>query len=243
MSSSTAGLRRCAACALVGILTLIAGALTLSSAAEPSQWQSPESIRDAARELVLRTHADASGITVEAIAVDDRVKLPKCSLPLEAQAQGTFHNGRGTVAVSCPGAQPWRLFVPVRALVATVAVVAKRNLGAGDVIAADDLELRKASSASLPYEFLSLPAQAVGLTVRRTIPAGTVLVPAALERPRVIERGALVTLVSGRGAVAVRGEGVALEAAGLKQRVRVRAASGRVVEGIVESATEVRVGS
>jgi flagellar basal body P-ring formation protein FlgA len=243
MSSSTAALRRCAARALVGILTLAAGALTLSAAAEPSQWQSPESIRDAARELVLSAHAESTAVTVDAIAVDERLKLPACSAPLEAQAQGAFRNGRGTVAVSCAGAQPWRLFVPVRAHVAAVALVAKRNLQAGEVIAADDVELREASSASLPYEFLTEPAQAAGLTVRRTIPAGTVLVPAALERPRVIERGALVTLISGRGAVAVRGEGVALEAAGLRQRVRVRAASGRVVEGVVESATEVRVGS
>jgi flagella basal body P-ring formation protein FlgA len=243
MSSSTAALRASAARALVGILTLAAGALTLSAAAEPPQWQSPESIRETARDLVLRTHADAGGVSVDAIAVDDRLKLPACSQPLDAQAQGAFRNGRGTVAVSCSGAQPWRLFVPVRATIATVAVVAKRNLQAGDVIRADDLELREAAATSLPYEYLTGAEQAVGLTVRRTIPAGTVLVPAALERPRVVERGALVTLVSGRGPVAVRGEGVALEAAGLRQRVRVRAASGRVVEGIVESATEVRVGS
>jgi flagella basal body P-ring formation protein FlgA len=78
--------------------------------------------------------------------------------------------------------------------------------------------------------------------VRRTLPAGTVLVPAAVDRPRVVERGALVTLVSGGGAVAVRAEGVALESAGVNQRVRVRSPSGRVVEGVVAASGEVEVG-
>lgn len=242
MSHRTAALRRRAARAFAGILTLAAGALTLARA-ETTAWQSPESIRDAAREFVVGSVASSSAVTVDAVAVDERLKLPLCSAPLETQAQGAFRNGRGTVAVNCPGAQPWRLFVPVRAHVATVALVTKRHVQAGNVISADDLELREASSASLPYEFLTEPTQALGLTARRTIPAGTVLVPAALERPRVIERGALVTLVSGSGAVLVKGEGVALEAAGLKQRIRVRAASGRIIEGVVQSATEVRVGS
>ena len=64
------------------------------------------------------------------------------------------------------------------------------------------------------------------------------------SRPRshLIERGALVTLVSGSGSVTVKSEGVALEPATLGQRVRVRSASGRVVEGAVEGLGQVRVG-
>ena len=69
------------------------------------------------------------------------------------------------------------------------------------------------------------------------------LVPAALEHPELIERGALVTLVSGGGSVSVRSEGVALEGGRLNQRVRVRSPSGRVVEGVVEASGEVRVGT
>jgi flagella basal body P-ring formation protein FlgA len=79
--------------------------------------------------------------------------------------------------------------------------------------------------------------------VKRTVPAGTVLAPAALVYPELIARGALVTLVSGSGAIRVKSEGVALAGARVKERVRVRSASGRIVEGVVEASGEVRVGT
>jgi flagella basal body P-ring formation protein FlgA len=70
-----------------------------------------------------------------------------------------------------------------------------------------------------------------------------VLAGAALESPEIIQRGALVTLVSGSGTVRVRSEGVALEGARLKGHVRVKTPSGRIVEGVVEASGEVRVGT
>ncbi|HLF10068.1 MAG TPA: flagellar basal body P-ring formation chaperone FlgA [Gammaproteobacteria bacterium] len=230
---------------LVGILTLVAGALTLESAAadQAALWQSPESIRDAARSFVQQSLGANSATTVEVVAVDERLKLPVCPQPLQTHSQGTLRNGQGTVAVSCGGPQPWRLFVPVRAFAQVEVLIARRSVQAGEVLAAADLASSLRSSASLPYEYLTGPEQALGLTVRRTIPAGTVLVPGALDHPQLIERGALVTLVSGAGAVVVKTEGVALEAAKLKQRVRVRSQSGRIVEGVAEAANQVRVGS
>jgi flagella basal body P-ring formation protein FlgA len=229
--------------ALVGILTLIAGALTLTAVAQLPAWQSPESIRVAARTVVLKSIGEGSAATVETNAVDERLKLPACSAPLDAQLQSALVKGQGTVAVSCPGAGPWRLFVPVRVVEQVSVVVARRNLRAGEVLTADDLEARTQASTSLPYDYLSDLAHAVGLTVRRTVPAGTVLVPAALDYPELVERGALVTLVAGNGAVRVRSQGVAMGAARLNQRVRVRSQSGRIVEGVVQASGEVRVGT
>jgi flagella basal body P-ring formation protein FlgA len=52
-----------------------------------------------------------------------------------------------------------------------------------------------------------------------------------------------VTLTAGDGPVAVKSEGVALEAARLRQRLKVRSASGRIIEGTAEGPGLVRVGS
>jgi flagella basal body P-ring formation protein FlgA len=68
-------------------------------------------------------------------------------------------------------------------------------------------------------------------------------VPAALERPEVVARGALVTVIAGVGSVTVKSDGVALESARLGQRLRVRSASGRIVEGTAEAPGQVRVGT
>jgi flagella basal body P-ring formation protein FlgA len=226
----------------VGILTLAAGTLTLPAAAQGvAEWQSPDSIRAAARALVLESFDAAT--TVEAVAVDERLKLPKCSVPLDASLARAVQRGQGTVTVSCAGIDPWRLFVPVRVIEQVPVVVLRRSLRAGEVIGAADLETRPHASTGLPYDYLTDPMQAAGFTVRRTLPAGSVLTGAALEHPTVVERGALVTLVSGSGSVRVKSEGVALEPARLNQRIRVRSPSGRVVEGVVEASGEVRIGT
>jgi flagella basal body P-ring formation protein FlgA len=238
-SAALGGARRAR---IVGILTLLAGTLTLSLAARAAEWQSPDSIRERAREHVLAAY-NASDVTIEAVGVDERLKLPACSAPLAAELVRAVQRGQAVVAVSCAGASPWRLFVPLRVIEQVSVVIARRALRAGEIIGASDLETRTHASTGLPHDYLTDVSHAAGLTLRRSVPAGSVLASGALEHPTVVERGALVTLVSGRGAVVVKSEGVALEPARLNERVRVRSPSGRVVEGVVGPAGEVRIGS
>jgi flagella basal body P-ring formation protein FlgA len=235
--------RRSRRVALVGILTLAAGALTpcVRALADP-QWQSIDDIK-AAAVAATRASINKPDASIESAAIDERLRLIACAGPLDAQVEREVRNGQGTVAVACAGSSPWRLFVRVRVVEQVGVVVARHTLAAGALLSADDLEIHTQSSTSLPLDYLSDPAQAIGLTVRRTVPAGTVLAGAALESPELIQRGALVTLVAGSGSVRVKSEGVALEGARLKGRIRVKTASGRIVEGVVEASGEVKVGT
>ena len=235
--------RRSRAAALVGILTLAVGALTPRApvAADP-QWQ-PIDVIKAAAVAAMRTSIGKTDASIESSAIDERLRLPACTRPLEARLEREVRNGQGTVGVACTGAEPWKLFVPVRVVEQVSVVVARHGLAVGAVLTADDVEVRTQASTSLPLDYLSDPAQAVGLTVRHTVPAGTLLAGGALEAPEIIARGALVTLVSGSGPVRVKSEGVALEGARLKGRIRVKTPSGRIVEGVVEASGEVRVGT
>lgn len=232
------GLRGFDRAAVVGILAFAVGALTLRATAEDAAtgWQSPREIAAAARDAV------SGAGRVEAVAVDDRLKLKRCDQPLEAEVTRPIQRGNGMVAVRCDGSTPWRLFVPVRATDPVAVVVAARTLKPGEVLVASDLALEQRPSGALPYDFVGDLEQAVGLTVRRTQAAGVALAQGALEHPEVVARGALVTLISTSGTVTVKSEGVALEPGRLRQRVRVRSASGRVVEGTAEGPGEVRVG-
>ena len=236
-----APLRHSPAAAVVGFLTLAVGALTVGARADvvDARWQPPATIAEAARAAAAATGAG----DVEAVAIDERLKLNRCSAPLDAKVERAITRGTGTVAVSCSAPTPWRLFVPVRASNDVSAVVLARNVQPGDVLTAADVTVAPRSSASLPYDYLSDGAQAVGLTMRRTQPAGSVITSAALEAPEVVRRGELVTLTSGGGSVRVKSEGIALEAARLNQRLKVRSASGRVIEGTAEGPGQVRVGS
>jgi flagella basal body P-ring formation protein FlgA len=234
MTFETKGFSRIAHAALVGILTFAAGSLTVRAAG----WQSPESIRAAARAAALQNGAS----DVEAVAVDERLKLPACGDALKTEMQRVIQRGSGTVAVSCQGPEPWRLFVPVRVAEQLPVVVLRRNVQPGEVLAADDLEVRQQAAAGLPFDYVGKADMAMGQTVRRSQPAGAVLLASALEQPQGVERGALVTLIAANATIQVKAEGVALEAARLKERVRVRSASGRVVVGVVEAPGMVRVG-
>ncbi|HET8696778.1 MAG TPA: flagellar basal body P-ring formation chaperone FlgA, partial [Gammaproteobacteria bacterium] len=120
-------------------------------------------------------------------------------------------------------------------------VVTRNAVQAGAVLTADDVVLDERRSTTLPYGYFSATAQLVGLTAKRTLPAGAVIVPAAVQHPTVVERGAVVTLVSGSGGVLVKADGVALEPAKLNERIRVRSRSGRIVSGVVEPSGEVRI--
>jgi flagella basal body P-ring formation protein FlgA len=229
-----------ARCALAGFLTLAAGALTFGAPAQPAaRWQPPETIAAAARAAAVAAGAGE----IEAVAVDTRLKLAECGAPLDAAIQRPVQRGRGTIAVSCAAPSPWRLFVPVRATNPVAALVLTRNVQPGETLAAGDVTVEQRPSASLPYDYLSDPGQAVGFMLRRTQPAGAVLVPAALERPEIVARGALVTVIAGAGSVTVKSDGVALESARLGQRLRVRSASGRILEGTAEAPGQVRVGT
>jgi flagella basal body P-ring formation protein FlgA len=201
-------------------------------------WQSPDSIRAAAR-----AEAQQNGASdVEAVAVDERLKLPECGDALKTEMQRVIQRGSGTVAVTCQGPEPWRLFVPVRVTEHLPVVVLRRNVQPGEVLAADDLDVRQQAAAGLPFDYVGKAELAVGQTVRRSQPVGAVLLASALEQPQGVERGALVTLIAANATVQVKAEGVALEPGRLKERVRVRSASGRVVEGVVEAPGVVRVG-
>jgi flagella basal body P-ring formation protein FlgA len=235
MTFEAKGFSRIAHAALVGILTFAAGSLTVRAAAG---WQSPDSIRAAARAAAMENGAS----DVEAVAVDERLKLPECADALKTEMQRLIQRGSGTVAVSCLGPTPWRLFVPVRVAEQLSVVVLRRNVQPGEVLAADDLEVRQQAAAALPFDYLGKADLAVGQTVRRSQQAGGVLLASALEQPQGVERGALVTLIASNATIQVKAEGVALEPGRLKERVRVRSASGRVVEGVVEAPGLVRVG-
>jgi flagella basal body P-ring formation protein FlgA len=215
----------------------------LPGALMATPWQSPASIRDAAEAFVLEHSGAGDDAQVEAIAVDDRLKLPLCSEKITASADRPLVNGRGTVTVSCAGAQPWRLYVPVRVSELVPVVVMQSSLQRDAVLAAENVSIEMRRSSMLPYQYLSRIEEAVGYRARRSLTSGTVLVPAALEQRRLIARGALVTLVSSARGIEVSAEGVAVEDAGLQQRIRVRTAVGRIVEGIVESPHRVRVGT
>ncbi len=217
--------------------------LTLVGQGLAAEWHDPGAIRAAAEAFASQTLTGFDSVKISASSVDERTRLPRCSAPLEAAAPRGLSGGQGIVAVSCAAPKSWKLFVPVRASFLVETLVARHSLRRGQLLTGADLRIEQRESSGLPAAYLTRPEEALGMTLRRAVPRGAVLNPAALTAPRAVRRGDLVTLVAGSAGVEVKSEGHAIEDGTLNQRVRVRTRSGRIVEGTVGPDNQVFIGA
>ena len=158
-------------------------------------------------------------------------RLPRGSVPSPATVW---------VDVRVDGVRKGRGWVRVEILRARPVVVLTRDVRRGQVLTADDVEVRPAPAGG--RSGLADPRAVLGKRVRRTLRAGAVLTERDVETVPVVERGDLVRLVARVGAITATTLGRAVEAAGIGERVRVEnLSSGRTVAGVVREAGVVDV--
>lgn len=190
-------------------------------------------------------HYTESGTRVEIAAapLDPRLHLPACDRALTGELpDGSRETSRATVEVRCDGVRSWRLYVPVSVSLYRTVVVTAGPLERGKVLAAGDVILAEREIGRLPGSYLASPDAAVGQLLRRSVPAGAVLIASQLEPPILVRRGQQVTLEAKSGPITVQMAGVARHDAALGQVVAVQnSSSRRVLQGIVRNEKSVEV--
>lgn len=223
------------------LLLLLCLALTGVAVASNRAWQTHESIRSAAVDAALRGAPE--GLRADADAPDPRLKLPACPQPLAADltaARGS--SARVTAEVRCPGATPWRLFLPVRLTLERPVLVATRALARDTVLAPADVRLAPLPSGALGSGVLFDVEGAVGRRLRRPVDAGQVLTINQLMAATVVRRGQQVMLEAEAPGYVVRMAGVAQRDGALGDIIEVQNVnSGRTVQAVVRSAKSVQV--
>lgn len=213
-------------------LCVLLAALPLAASA--SSFQPIESIRQAAAAAV--PGAGSSGVEVEAM-VDAALRLPACPAALHAQPANA-----GTIEVACPGSSGWRLYVPVRVRRMQAVLVLQRPLAPGTPLEASALALEERDVGRTVGALVDASALH-GYSLRRPLPAGSILTAADVQAPRLVRRGDAVVLVARAGGIEVRAGGRALADAGAGDRVTVEnLSSRRQLQGIVRASGEVEVG-
>jgi flagella basal body P-ring formation protein FlgA len=227
-------------CAFAAALIALLSLAGMTAHAEESSSQPVALIREAAAAYVAaRVPAGAS---VEAAALDNRLRLVACAEPLRTGTLSSPSNGAWTVTVSCTAPQVWTLYVPVRVHDQKPVVILTHNIRMGQPITADALTVESRDTAALGFGYLSDPAQAVGKTLRRPLAAGTALTPEVLAAVPSIRRGQQVTLLGRAGAFEVRASGKAMGDGGAGERIAVEnETSKRIVEGVVRDGGVVEV--
>lgn len=186
-----------------------------------------------------------STATVEAGALDNRLRLPLCGQPLESSAANPANRGAWNIVVTCreAGNPLWQVFVPVKVLDLQPVVVMVRPVMPGQPLTPDALRLESRDVATLGYGYFNDLQKAAGQVLRRPVAAGTVLTPDAVSAQKLIKRGALVTMVGRSGTLEVRAQGKALGDGGDGERISVENLSSRkVVQGVVKDGGTVEVG-
>jgi flagellar basal body P-ring formation protein FlgA len=121
--------------------------------------------------------------------------------------------------------------------------VATRVVRRGEVVTADDVRLTKVNGTAVHNDSVSEIGDVVGREAKRDIGQGEMFRISSIEVPPVIKAGARVSMVYRRGRLEAEASGVALEAGGERQLIKVRnEVSKRVVTARVLSPGLVEVG-
>jgi flagella basal body P-ring formation protein FlgA len=200
----------------------------------------------AAAETFVRSHLPASQAKqfVSAAKLDPRLRVAQCGEPLQAFEQSVTALGdRFTIGVRCASANSWTLYVPVSVEVEIPVLVLRRALARRARVAIIDVEPETRRMPGSAAVFIQDAASLQGHRLKRSLPAGTALTVDMLVPDLVVRRGQQVTLIAASGPVEIRAQGHALTEGGVDDRVRVQNISSlKVVEGVVESESVVRVG-
>ncbi len=229
------------------LVTMCSGVAAKANASAQLQGtvQTLESIQSAAATFVRANLPNGPAKHyVTAAALDPRLRLHACAAPLEAfSPHSNSLNARATVGVRCSAPAPWTLYVPVTIETEVSVLVLRRALARRARVALADVEPQVRRLPGSAAHFITDTASLQGHRLRRALPAGSALTVDALAPDILVRRGQQVTLIAEAGGVEIRAKGQALSEGGAQDRVRVQnVTSLKVVEGVVESDSVVRVG-
>jgi flagellar basal body P-ring formation protein FlgA len=219
--------------------------LLLCADAACANMQSLDSIRAAAEQFIsTKLPGGQARHYVTAARLDARLRLDECGAPLEtfSTTPGVL-GARTTVGVRCAATVQWTLYVPVSVEVEIPVLVLRRALARRARVEPIDVEIQLRRLPGTASNFISDIGNLRGQRLKRSLPAGSALTVDALAPEVLVHRGQQVTLIAASGPIEIRAQGHALAEGGASDRIRVQNLSSlKVVEGVIENATTVRVG-
>lgn len=167
----------------------------------------------------------AGEMTVETISIDDTRQsfTARIALPTDAGSQRIETvSGRAFRVIEVP--------------------VLKSAMKSGDLIGQGDIEYARLRRDVVPADTLLNAEQLVGMTPRRTAPAGKALQAMDLDAPMLVRKGQLVTVTLKNGPIALSLQGRAMQNGSQGDAVRIlNTASNQIVEGVVTGSQKVAV--
>ena len=206
--------------------------------------ESHENIRHSVKEYLTLKSAEyqLDDINIQVGQLDHRLKLAKCSEPLNVQMRNDNMPGNLTVEVRCLKEQPWKIYIQASVHAYTPVYVAKSPILRGERIQPSSIKLTKRNITSLHGHYVTDLSSLEGTIAKRMINKGQVISPAHLIKSKLIKRGESVTIIAETSGITVRMKGKALNDAAAGEQVRVKNTnSKRIIEGVAVKRGQVKV--
>jgi flagella basal body P-ring formation protein FlgA len=100
--------------------------------------------------------------------------------------------------------------------------VPTKRLPPGAVLQPEDIHIARVNAAAVRAEVARVPSQAIGMQLKRQVLPGQPLGMADLMRPAVVQRDSVVRMQLDSSSISLTGQGIALEAGAIGERIRVR---------------------
>ncbi len=172
------------------------------------------------------------------------VPLDGAAQPVVTQVEYDAASGRfaALLTVTAEAMEPVNLRVAGKVQETMEVVVPVSRLPAGTVLRPQDLRIARVRAGLVRGDVAREPAEATGLALRHPAMAGQPILLADLMRAPVVERGAVVMMMLETQGITVAGQGQALEAGAVGERVRVlNTVSRAVLDAEVTGPGKVRV--
>ncbi|PWB52172.1 MAG: flagellar basal body P-ring formation protein FlgA [Nitrosomonadales bacterium] len=197
-----------------------------------TQWQDLEALRKGAIQFAQQQGAAQPGtVTVNAVPLDPRLRLPACQSIDFFIPTGNRLWGNSNLGARCNAPSSWTVYIPLTVSITSEVVFAARPLGTGQKITEADILLKSEDITQFASGVITDPRQALGKTATISVAAGYPLRLDMLRAPYVIQQGQSVKILARGQGFQVNAEGKALTNAAAGQIVSVRSGSGQIIKG------------
>lgn len=173
-------------------------------------------------------------IEIQVGVLDRRVKLPSCDRAEPFLPRNARLWGRANVGLRCVAGASWTTFIPVRIAAWGPALVARVPLPAGRIPQPEDFSVREVDWAASRSTPIANRALLEDQELIRPVAAGQPILAEYLRISPAVRAGEPVAVVVQGTGFAIRTEAIALATAAEGQPVKVRTASGKVLNGTIE---------
>jgi len=179
-------------------------------------------------------------VDVIANAIDRRLNLAQCKVPLVINITGTGEIRRNTTAdVTCPDASGWHLFVPVKIRIQKPVVTAAAPIAKGSLLSADNLTISYIDSFMLNGDMTTDINVLIGARSKRDLKANQ---PLRLNLICIVCRDDSVEIIAEKGGMQIKTNGRALQDGSLNDRIRVQnIRSQRIISAVVSGVGQVKI--